>query len=330
MTLKKLSAFLTALLAAGSLYAQSTHIDEIWVDTRATFHQQTTEGKYSSQFQGDYLNLHVKGQLTDRLSFRIRQRFTKPVSADNPFNATDFLWLRWQFAPQWAVIGGKQPIWIGGYEIDSAPIDVYYYGEFSNNLHQVYDFGLTLAYSPAEGQDIHLQFAPSPIHGGVKGNYSYNLYWNGHITSFWKTIWSYNLVDDQYHRKMNYLVLGNKFLMGPLVVDVDLIDRVGMGQKNLLADWSVIGKAILTLGKWNLCTKVGYETNAEGNVDADGLSYDTLLPAGTRYLYAGAGVEFFPLGNENLRLHAVYFRDNFAHVNNVDLGLTWRFTAYKR
>ncbi len=99
MTLKKLPAFLTALLAAGSLYAQSTHIDEIWVDTRATFHQQTTEGKYSSQFQGDYLNLHVKGQLTDRLSFRIRQRFTKPVSADNPFNATDFLWLRWAVCP---------------------------------------------------------------------------------------------------------------------------------------------------------------------------------------------------------------------------------------
>ena len=35
-------------------------------------------------------------------------------------------------------------------------IDVYYYGEFSNNLHLVYDFGLTLAYSPAEGQDIQV------------------------------------------------------------------------------------------------------------------------------------------------------------------------------
>ena len=319
-----------ALFAAASAWGQFNHVDEISMDARASFHQQTTEGAYSSRFVGEYFNLHIKGHITEKLSFRIRQRFTKAVTWEDPFLATDFLWLRWQPTEHLGLIAGKQPIWIGGYEIDSAPIDVYYYGQFSNNLHQYYDFGLTAVWSPAPGQDIHLQFCPSPIHGGVKGNYSYNLYWNGHFFPFWKTTWSYNLVDTPEHRKMNWLVLGNRFLIGPLALDVDLIDRVGMGQRNLLSDWSVIGKAILTLGKWNFCTKVGYETNATDNVDGDGVSYDMIIPAGTQYLYAGAGVEFFPLGNENVRLHAVWFRDNFSQVNNFDIGLTWRFGLFKR
>ena len=55
-----------------------------------------------------------------------------------------------------------------------------------------------------------------------------------------------------------------------------------------------------------------------------------MLPAGNDYLYGGAGVEFFPLGNDQLRLHAVYFRDNHDRVNNFDVGITWRFNIYKR
>ena len=45
---------------------------------------------------------------------------------------------------------------------------------------------------------------------------------------------------------------------------------------------------------------------------------------------AGAGIEYVPLGNDILRLHAVYFRDNHDRVNNFDIGITWRFNIYKR
>ncbi|MBR5064541.1 MAG: hypothetical protein IKX05_07485, partial [Bacteroidales bacterium] len=248
----------------------------------------------------------------------------------NPFNATDFLWLTWQASPKWSFTAGKQPIMAGGYEIDSAPIDVYYYGAFTSNLYQYYAFGVSAAFHPAPGQSIAVQFIPSPISPVTQNAYSYNLYWNGHILPHWKTVWSYNLVEDMYARKMNYLVLGNKFELGALVVDLDLIDRASFHQKNFLSDWSVIVKAILTLGKWNLCTKVGYERNDAANVDANGISYDLTLPAGNNYLYGGAGVEYFPLGNENLRIHAAYFRDNHDDLNNFDIGVTWRFNIYKR
>ena len=306
-------------------------VEAIWVDTRMTFHQQTEAGEYDSHFQGDYFNFHVKGSIADNLSFRIRQRFNKGIDQANPFNATDFLYLRWQATPKWSFTAGKQAILIGGYEIDSAPIDVYYYGAFSNRLNQYYAFGASVGYSPVPGQEISFQFVPSPISPSTQNRYSYNIYWNGGFASWWRTIWSTNLVEDIYGRKMNWLVLGNKFTANNFFVDIDLINRASANQKQLLfSDFSFICKAIWTVGKWNLCTKVGYESNSAENVDSQGLSYDLVLPAGHDYLYGGAGVEFFPFGDERLRLHAVLFRDNHDRVNNFDIGMTWRFTIYEK
>ncbi|MBR1569655.1 MAG: hypothetical protein IJ651_02855, partial [Bacteroidales bacterium] len=310
--------FASILLPALAVQAQQTHVDEISVDARGSFHQETRDGVYGSHFQGDYFNLHIMGQLTDKVSFRIRQRLNKKIDDQNPFNATDFLWLKWQATPKWSFTFGKHPIFIGGYEIDSPPIDVYYYGTFSNNLYQYYAFGVNATYSPAEGQNIILQFIPSPISPVGQNAYSYNLYWNGHIGRSWHTTWSYNYVEDEYHRKMNYIALGNKFTFGGLVVDVDFINRASFAQKQFFfTDWSLIGKAIWSIGKWNLCTKIGFEHNDAANIDADGISYDLTLPAGNDYFYGGAGVEYFPLGNENLRLHLAYFRDNHDKVNHL-------------
>ena len=324
--------FILFLLFSGTLRAQQTHVDEISMDTRTTFHQQTTEGVYDSHFQGDYLNLHIFGHLTDNLSFRVRQRLNKKIDEKNPFNATDFLWLKWQATERWSFTAGKQPILVGGYEIDAAPIDVYYFGAFTNSLYQYYAFGASVHYSPAPNQILSAQFIPSPISPGTQDSYSYNLHWNGRFSQVWRTLWSLNYVEDEYHRKMNYIVLGNKFqFTDDFFIDIDMINRASFRQERFFfTDWSLIGKVIWTVGKWNICSKVGYERNDAANVDENGLSYDLTLPAWNDYLYGGAGLEYFPLGDDNLRLHAVYFRDNHDSKNNFDIGITWRFKIYKR
>ena len=324
------AACLAALLSPVPQLRAQTHVDEISVDARATFHQQTEAGVYSTYFQGDYFNFHIAGHLTDDISFGVRQRMNKKIDAENPFNATDLLWLRWQANNHWSCTLGKQPILIGGYEYDSAPIEVYYYSAFCSRLYQYYAFGASVSYSFCPGQELSLQFSPSPISSGLQDAYSYNLYWNGHILPRWQTLWSFNIVEDQYHRKMNYIALGNKFFFGQLVVDIDLMNRASFHQPRYFSDWTAIVKAIWTVGKWNLCTKFGYERNSAANVDENGISYDLALMAGHDYLYGGCGVEYFPLGNDNLRLHAVFFRDNHDRINNYDLGVTWRFKIYQR
>ena len=317
--------FLAALAAVISLSALGqTTIDDITIEARGTFHQETRDGVYDSHFQGDYLNFIVAGQLSEDISFKVRQRLNKDIETTNPFKATDLLWIHWQPTPKWGFTFGKQGILVGGYEFDSAPIEVYYYSAFCNNMSQYYAFGASAHYTPAEGQTFSLQFIPSPVSPPTQNAYSYNLYWNGHILPKWKTLWSVNLVEDELHHRLNYIALGNKFFFGDLVVDVDYINRAAFTQPNFFSDWTVIGKAIWSIGKWNLCTKVGYERNDAANVDENGISYDVVLQAGHDYLYYGAGIEYFPLGNDNLRLHAVYFRDNHDTVNNFDLGITWR------
>ena len=48
-------------------------------------------------------------------------------------------------------------------------------------------------------------------------------------------------------------------------------------------------------------------------------------------VYAGCGVEFFPLPNrDRLRLHAVYFKSSSIGVDNFDIGITWRLDVIKR
>jgi len=326
--MKKLLSLLLAFVSIG-LYAQQ--LDEISIDARGSFHQDWTDEGHNTHFQGDYFNLHIKGHLSDNISFRVRQRMNKKIDDQNPFNATDFLWIRWQPFQHWAFTAGKQPIHVGGYEIDSAPIDVYYYGAFSSRWHQYYAFGVTASYLPSEGQTLSFQFCPSPVSPAKQNAYTYNIFWNGHIGSRWLTTWSYNYVEDERKWMMNWIALGNRFLLGPLALDVDFINRAAFGQKHFFfSDWSLIGKAILTLGNWNICTKVGYERNDAANVNAEGITYDLILPAGNDYFYGGAGVEYFPLGNDNLRLHAVWFSDSHDHIENFDIGITWRFNIYKR
>ena len=59
-------------------------------------------------------------------------------------------------------------------------------------------------------------------------------------------------------------------------------------------------------------------------MDRNGRPYDLVIAPGTEYIYYGCGLEWFPLGRDNVRLHAVYYRDNAANRHNFDLGLTWR------
>ena len=35
-------------------------------------------------------------------------------------------------------------------------------------------------------------------------------------------------------------------------------------------------------------------------------------------------MEWFPLGRDHLRLHAVFYRDNAVRRTNIDIGVTWR------
>lgn len=301
-------------------------INSLYTDFRTSFHQYTDDGVYGSQFKGDYFNFNLLGTISPNLDYRIRQQFSKKIFDErNMLNGTDFLYLNWKATERWSFLFGKHAVLIGGYEFDAAPIDVYYYSQFCNNIYQGFTFGASAYYNITERQKLVAQICNSPLSLGLETVFSYNLGWMGQFAPWWKTIWTCNFVEDPQRRMINYISLGNHMQWGGLLFDLDFMNRSGFTQKRvLLSDITVISKIIWSVGKWNICAKGGYETNDAGNVDRNGRPYDLVIAPGTEYIYYGCGLEWFPLGRDNVRLHAVYYRDNAANRHNFDLGLTWR------
>ena len=331
--MKNLICCLAALLAVAMLPGTAQEkVDKLFFDMRTSFHQELTEGDYTSQLVGEYLNFHILGHLSPTVDYRVRQRLNKKVFDErNMFNATDILYINWQATPRWSFTFGKHAVLIGGYEYDAAPIDVYFYSKFCNNIYQAFTFGASATYTYAPGQSVVAQICNSPLSLGFQNIYAYNLAWCGQFAPWWKTIWSVNFVEDSRKRMVNYIALGNHIQSGDILFDLDLMNRAGLKQQRfLLSDISVISKFIWSVGAWNICAKAGYERNDAQNVDASGQAYDLVIEPGTTYLYGGCGLEWFPLGREKLRLHAVYYRDNEAHRNNYELGVTWRVNVIGR
>ena len=323
--MKRSVSFILGVCLCLFSYAQGK-VDNLFFDMRATFHQETEDGVYNSQIQGEYLNFHLIGHINDQIDYRIRQRLNKKVFDEkNMFNATDMMYINWRADSHWSFLFGKYAVLIGGYEYDAAPIDVYYYSKFCNNLYQGFTFGASASYRYAEKQSFVAQICNSPLSLGEMTSYAYNFAWNGEFTPWWKTIWSVNIVEDNQRRPINYIALGNHFVFPDAILDIDVMNRAWFGQNQFFfSDMTLISKFIWSVGKWNICAKAGYEWNDISNVDANGVAYDAVITPGTEYVYAGCGLEWFPFGRDNIRLHAVYYSDSDRHRNNFELGLTWR------
>ena len=301
-------------------------VDSLFFDARGSFHQEVLDGKYSARFRAEHINFNIFGHITDKLTYRMRQRLNVWGDTDDPFRATDWLCLSWQATPKFRIYAGKTAVLIGGYEYDAAVIDVYYYSRFCSGLDQGYAFGVNMEYAFMPGQSLIMQVANSPLSIGFQNQFGYNLAWSGGFTKWWKTIWSLNFVEDDDHRFVNFLALGNHFIFNKVTLDIDIFNRAGIGQKNFFfTDFSAISKVIWNIGKWNICTKFGYEMNDAANVNAEGKAYDTVIAPGTESFYWGCGLEYFPLNNDKARLHLTYFTNTFDRIHNIQLGLKWRF-----
>lgn len=316
---------LCSLFVCLGAFAQNS-VDRLFFDTRTTFHQETEDGVYNSQIRGEYLNLHVLGHIGDKIDYRLRQHLIKKVFDEkNMFNATDMLYINWAPNEHWSFLFGKYAVLIGGYEYDAAPIDVYYYSKFCQNLYQGFTFGGSATYHFSDTQAMVLQICNSPLSQGEPTSYAYNLAWTGQMTDWWKTIWSVNYVQDSKLHPINYISLGNHFIFKDAILDIDVMNRAWFGQPQyFFSDMTIISKFIWSVGLWNICAKAGYEWNDIHNFNADGRAYDAVIAPGTEYIYAGCGLEWFPLGRDNLRLHAVYYSDSDRNRNNFELGITWR------
>lgn len=304
---------------------------------RAAFHANfpsaaTDEDEASFRF--DHVMIGIYGNVTDKLSYKYLQRLnkgTKAFETENLSGTIDYAYIRYQIDPRFAVTGGRQALFVGGFEYNEYPIDVYDYSGVTNNI-TCYLTGVNLFYMPRSNQEIGIQVlnnragsmeeAFGRIPEGIKRPWAplyYSLAWNSHYCD--------NQLQLRYAATAGELVKGKWVFMisGGQQVDIgkfnafldilyhrSAIDHLGVirrmardGEGNA---WDGIAKSVEYL---TLVSEVNYRFLPKWNIHLKGF-YDRasvyeengIFEEGN-YLsswgYQG-GIEFFPMADRNMHL----------------------------
>ena len=317
---------LSATFTAG---AQTGFSADVELMARIDFQQEWLDGNgvYSEGFRGRNLSVLVTGKLNEHFSYRYRQRLYRAHGSGTFFDATDHLYLTYAPDEHWSISAGKQSVMVGGFEYDLTPIDIYYLSEYCSNV-ICYRFGVSAGYSFNGGNDqLTAQWCQSPAPGGEVSLYAYNLMWTGHHGPL-NTLWSANLVEYFPGKFVSYLALGTSLQMGKFSCFLDVMNRSDAESVTLFRDYTLTGKLTYSLNdSLRIFAKASHDCN---NLEQ---SADWCVLPGTSISRAGGGVEYFPLKDGRLRLHATYccgFGTNGNETGVVlpnqqiaNVGLTW-------
>lgn len=339
LTMKIKTCLLLSAWCCTTVMAQENYRPKLDFEIRQDYKRTYVDGETRKEdcgFKGNVMNVILKGKMTPELSYGYRQRLSGINKDRSFFDATDWVYLDYQATPHWSLMAGKQIVYVGGWDLEPAPIDVYHLSEFTYNF-PCYEWGGIVSYNTLSGSDkVSFQLCESPFRKSYmqqnnKGAdmYAYNLVWFGRH-GFFEPIWSVNLMEYAPGKFINYIALGSKFhLNNRLQLDVDVINRAAEGQAFFFRDCSFMCKlAYQPSPRVNVFAKMTYDVNKSGT-DADMAVLD-----GTEMTAVGGGVEYFPLKKKNVRLHSS-FNYSFGTNTNpngvlvdkrtaVDVGVTWR------
>ena len=285
-------------------------------------------------FNLPYVFLKLDGNIVSGLNYHWRQRFNKSCLNGNFFNATDWLYIDYQLK-DWNFAAGKEIVAIGGWEYDRHPINLYSTSVFWQNI-PCYELGVSVGYDLTKNDRLSAQVVQSPFHApGNHDMYGYNLMWTGRHGLF-SSLYSANLFEYAPGKFISYIALGNKFDVGNVSLELDLMNRAASGQTFFFKDCSVMAElSYRPTPRWNIFGKVTYDVN-KADTDAD-----LCVASGTELTMAGAGVEFYPLKKQrtDLRVHANLFYAWGHNANTADimqdksmilnLGVTWNMNIVK-
>lgn len=117
--------------------------------------------EWGTKFANKQLRIEIKGNLTDKLYYRLRHRLNKATEAkgeDNFAKATDIMMVGYNFNDKLSISGGKMcQIW-GGFEFDENPMYIYQYSDMVDNMDN-FMAGVTVSYKPIPTQEIAVEIS---------------------------------------------------------------------------------------------------------------------------------------------------------------------------
>lgn len=304
---------------------------------RAAFHANfpsAVTGEDEAAFRFDHVMIGIYGNITEKLSYKYLQRLnkgTKAFETENLSGTIDYAYIRYQIDPRFAVTAGRQALFVGGFEYNEYPIDVYDYSGVTNNI-TCYLTGVNLFYALRSNQEIGIQVVNNRA-GSVEEAFGripedverpwaplyYSLAWNSHYADNRLQLRYAATAGELMKGKWVFMISGGQQVdIGKFSAFLDIlyhrsaIDHLGVIRR-MMTDgegnaWDGIAESVEYL---TLVSEVNYRFLPRWNIHLKGF-YDRasvykkkdIFEEGN-YLsswgYQG-GIEFFPMADRNMHL----------------------------
>lgn len=198
------------------------------------FRNEFVDGVYTqSRFRNEQFRLEFRGNVTDKVFFRFRDRYTRAQtseSVDNISRSVDLAYIRVSVSDKFSISAGKMCADWGAWEFDWNPIDIYEYSdivEYADNFLT----GVGFTYTPSKRNQWTFQvldsrtktftelYGTQPNFTESKAPLAFVSNWRGVLfNGKVNTIWSYSLFNeaqkaDGTAANMNYIALGTEFIV---------------------------------------------------------------------------------------------------------------------
>ena len=323
------------------------YVPDVTIGTRFSYGQLSSG---MGGFNADALVLDINGKISKNLSYSFNHSLHAIGTDGNSFlDALNWFTLDYELG-NFTLTAGKNGLYVGSFEYDELDIDSYYdvNSIFYNNL-SCWQWGASAMWTNnAETTSLAFQVATSPFswEPGEDNLYSYNLAWYG-AWDMYESKWSVNFMEYAPGEYMKMLALGNMFHVGDFSFMLDYMVRMANWKDALDSDYTLLFQPFYKYNNMlRVFAKVGVEKMAD-SVPYD-LSGEYLTPderieanlenkyvmpayitAGREYLFYGAGVEYFPLKDNRLRIHALWTSNNYTKRHLFNVGLTWNLDLTK-
>lgn len=310
-------------------------------------------------FKARQLRLEFRGNINEKIFYRLRHRLNRPNSAsslDNLARATDMMYAGFHIDPKWTITAGKMCQAWGGFEFDLNPMNIYEYSDMVDNMDN-FMMGGMVTYMPNNQHEFNFQITNSrnqkfdEIYGSVadiqasKSPLTYILNWNGNLLDGkLQTRWAYGIQTEAKSTYNNMLTLGTKLNLPKFQIFLDYmredddLDRLGYAavqtspytfQRDVTYN-SFISKAEYQPSeKWNIFVQGMYET---ADVKESALIKDDNRRSFGYY----CGVEYLPFKDQDLRFFAAYVGRKWeydthlkdTYTNRFSIGMMYRIKAF--
>lgn len=310
--MKKFLGFTTIVLVNSAVIAQENeqwkeHINalkeksdkfDVYLNIQTAFEaiDNNIDRELTSGFKMNQLRLEFRGDLTNKIFYRLRHRLNKSAinsTYDNASMATDMMYVGFRLNNKMAIAGGKMSQAWGGYEFDENPIYIYEYSDFSEGM-TPFQVGGILTYMPNKKHEINFNIINTrndkfeTIYGentGIKESRSplaYIINWNGSLLDGkLQTRWAVGYQQEANGYGNTMATLGTKLNLLKVQMYFDYmmshedLDRLQfpnkiIGTSKILKDITyntfIYQSSYQPNEKWNLILKGTYDTYKIGKI----------------------------------------------------------------